>query len=178
MNRSGVSSGAGAEAEAHRVGGCGPVPAGVNGELRPRRRRPSGWLPVDQARSVLAGRSVVFVGADVETGGRIFVGLSRAGCHVRLVRRRVQLGSFIDERVPSLILIDFDDADNEPPRLIRELRADPRTARALIIAVTSGDPPPRRRLGALSCDAVLARPTDPGRVAQELLRVAPLLADW
>jgi CheY-like chemotaxis protein len=146
-------------------------------DARARRRRPARWLALDEARSVLANRSVVFVGADVETGGRLFVGLTGVGCQVRLVRRRVQLGAFVQERVPSVVLIDFDDPDTEAPRLIRDLRADPRTAQATIVAVTSADPAAhRRRLAALGCDAILLRPTDPRLVAQELLRVAPRLA--
>jgi CheY-like chemotaxis protein len=148
-----------------------------SGDARARRRRPSRWLGLDEARSALANRSVVFVGADVETGGRLFLGLTGVGCQVRLVRRRVQLGAFVEERVPSVVLIDIDDPQTEAARLIRDLRADPRTAQATIVAVTGADPPPlRRRLGALGCDAILLRPTDPRLVAQELLRVAPRLA--
>ena len=148
-------------------------------DTRPRRRRPSRWLAFDEARSVLANRAVVFVGTDVETGGRLFVGLTGVGCQVRLVRRRIQLAAFLAERVPSVVLVDFDDPAAEASRLVRELRADPRTANAIIVAVTGGgDPaPPRRRFAAVGCDAVLSRPTDPRLVAQELLRVAPRLAE-
>jgi CheY-like chemotaxis protein len=149
-----------------------------SGDARMRRRRPSRWLALDEARSVLANRAVVFVGADVETGGRLFVGLTGVGCQVRLVRRRIQLGAFVEERVPSLVLIDFDDPETDGPGLVRELRADPRTARAIIVAVTgAAAPPPRRRLAAIGCDALLLRPTDPRLVAQELLRVVPQLAE-
>jgi DNA-binding response OmpR family regulator len=139
----------------------------IEGRLCGTRHR---WTEFAEARTALAGRRGLFIGDDVESGGRAFLSLTHAGAQVRLVRRWMQIQRHLDEATPTLIVIDLDGVEGRGAELARTLRRAPATARAVIVGlIPSGFQGHRRRLLAAGFDELMAKPVDPRSFAQELV---------
>ncbi len=104
--------------------------------------------------------------------------LSAAGYQVRTATSASDARRAIDDAVPELILMDIQLPGTDGLALTRELRASPRTAAVIIVAVTAyamkGD---EEKALAAGCDAYVTKPIDtrhfPGRIAALLSRGRP-----
>jgi CheY-like chemotaxis protein len=119
----------------------------------------------------MLGVRALIVAEDLADAGRAFLSLSGAGAGPRLVRRRDQLATFVDEVAPEVIVLDCDLRGSAA--LARELRRDRRTAGAVIVGL-SGRAGRGPRLRASGVDLVLRKPVDPATFAQRLLDAAPV----
>ena len=127
-------------------------------------------LTFEGAKRALAERRVLIVGDDVENGGRAFVSLTHAGARARLVRRRDQLTTYLDEIRPDIVVIDFDDVVGGNTAIIRQLRHDPRTALAAMVGLSRHPSRGQRaRLLAAGADDLLPKPVDARLFAQQLV---------
>jgi CheY-like chemotaxis protein len=79
------------------------------------------------------------------------------------------------ERLPDLVLMDISIPLIDGHEATRMLKADPATARIPVIALTAHAMPEDRILAAeAGCDAYLAKPAEPRRVAAEVQRLIAL----
>jgi CheY-like chemotaxis protein len=133
----------------------------------PRRSR---FVTSDDAKRVFAGRRALIIGDDVENAGRAFMSLTDAGALVRLVRRREQIPTYLDELLPDVVVIDCDGGPGGHAALVKQLRRDSRTAVA-VIAGLAGNPSrgQRARLLAAGVDELLPKPVDSRTFAQQML---------
>jgi DNA-binding response OmpR family regulator len=76
----------------------------------------------------------------------------------------------LQERLPSVLLLDDDLPDGRGADLLRELRADPRTRHVEVIVCTSADPDRRQQLARLA--PVIAKPFSLAEVEDALREVA------
>jgi CheY-like chemotaxis protein len=135
------------------------------------------WVDRDEVKRRLHAASVLVISQDVENAGRIFVGLGRLACAVRLARLSIQAMKMLEQVRPAICVVDADDGDKEAPALLRDLRAHPVTQDALFVALIARESPGRRRrLTQAGYHGVLTKPLDEHLFPQELLRGIPVLA--
>jgi DNA-binding response OmpR family regulator len=133
-------------------------------------------LPIDLVRSRLMGQRALVLEDDAETFGRIFMSLSSVGCRASLARRPIQAFQQAERSRPTLIIFSTALEDARAADLVVDLRANPATAGAVLVALADQDSKrERRRLGELGCDGYLCKPADRYLFAVELLKRTPRL---
>ncbi|MES1206487.1 MAG: hypothetical protein ABUS79_11160 [Pseudomonadota bacterium] len=116
----------------------------------------------------------MIIAQDVENAGRALVSLSSAGARARLLRRSDQLATYLAESVPEVVLIDCLTAHTAA--LVRQLRRDPRTARAVIVGLAAGQSRGQRaRLRAAGMNELLAKPVQTDSFARRLIETVAQL---
>ena len=143
----------------------------------PRKSPHRGWVDRVEVTRRLHAASVLVISQDIESAGRLFVGLGRLACAVRLARLSVQAMLMLGEVQPSICVVDADAGDLEASVLLRKLRAHAVTRDALFVALIARPSPSRsRRLLRAGFDGVLSKPFDENLLPQELMRGVPCLA--
>ena len=124
------------------------------------------WPTFDQARARLQGLTAVVLDPDVESSGRIFVGLGQVGMQVRLARRFVAALQLLEEVKPDLLLAAPRLTDGDVLELFTRL-APARSPRLVALGGPLGRPA-ERRLAAAGCRILIRKPIDLRLFAQEL----------
>jgi DNA-binding response OmpR family regulator len=134
-------------------------------------------LDTTETRRRLEGTTVLVLGTDAQCGGLAFVSLDRVGVRVRLARRMVQAAHVLADVRADIVIVDADTVQDDPTTLVDEMRATACTANARLIALTAKDRRRHKSLAAAGFEAVIAKPLDPRRFAQELAMVMPAASD-
>jgi CheY-like chemotaxis protein len=143
----------------------------------PRSSQRRLWLDRDEIKRRLHAASVLVISQDVENAGRLFVGLGRLGCAVRLARLSIQALKMLPEVRPAICVIDADAADGEAPVLLRQVREHEAARNALFVALLARESPGRRRrLAQNGFHGALVKPLDEHLFPQELMRGISVLA--
>jgi AmiR/NasT family two-component response regulator len=97
---------------------------------------------------------------------------------VRLARRVIQATHVLaDVKGADIVIVDDDSVAVKPETLVRELRAITCTAEARLIALTTKDRRRHRTLVAAGFEAVVTKPLDARRFAQELALAMPAASE-
>lgn len=98
--------------------------------------------------------------------------LAWSGVDVRSASGAEELRKLLETEIPDVVVMDLRLPSIDGWTLTRELKQDPRTARAIVIVVSASVLPEdvKRALEA-GCDAFLPKPCDPARLLTELQRL-------
>ena len=98
--------------------------------------------------------------------------LDWSGVDVRSASGAEELRKLLETEIPDVVVMDLRLPSIDGWTLTRELKQDPRTARAIVIVVSASVlPDDVQRARDAGCDAFLPKPCDPARLLTELQRL-------
>lgn len=138
----------------------------------------SSTLDFATAKRQLTGHRALVIEEESESFGRMFVSLSSAGCPSTLARRWAQVEPLMRRTQPTMVLFSTQLSEMSAGEIVRNLRQDPGTKDAVLIAVAGRESKKeRRKLLELGCDGYVWKPTDRYLFAMDLVARTPRLLD-
>ena len=133
-------------------------------------------LHQDEVKARLSRHRALIIEDDAASFGRMFMSLAAAGCRSTLARIPAQAFQMAARTPPTLVIFSTTVAGGAAA-LVSELRREPATTGAVLVALGSGaNKRERRRILQLGCDGYLDKPADRFLFATELLlRTPPLM---